>query len=66
MARKNLQESLVAKAEALRAEELRQNDAAGSYIAAAERASAASITAQAHAEAVEQALDIITTAGVTL
>lgn len=66
MARKNLQASLVAKAESLRSEEERQANAAVSYVEASQRAKASQAVAAAHATAVEQALDILTKAGVTL
>lgn len=66
MARKNLHETLVLKAESLRTEESRQADASVSFVVASQKAEAASITAGAQAAAVEQAIDIITAAGVTL
>lgn len=66
MARKNLQASLVARANALRIEEAAQKEASVSFIEASRRAEATGKVAEAHAVAVEQALDIIVKAGVAL
>ena len=66
MARKNLQQALVAKATSLRVEEAAQKEASVSFIEASRRAEATGKIAEAHAAAVEQALDIITKAGVAL
>lgn len=66
MARKNLQASLVAKGEALRTEEQRQKQASVSFIEASRQAEATGKVAEAHAVAVEEAIAILTKAGVAL
>lgn len=66
MAKKSLQVGLVAKAESLRNEEQRQKQAAVSFIEASRQAEQTGKVAEAHAIAVEEALSILTKAGVAL
>lgn len=66
MAKKSLYTALNAKAQELRGTQDREASAAKAFIAASEAAAQESLIAKLHATAVEEALDIISKAGVTL